>query len=147
MFDFFEQPYTLIGATVLFLFGVLTFRSVLPEKSRWWQLLLPVFVAVAAFGLDTLVQTDLEKINSVISTGSNSTIYVDGALRGMETPTANPAGQTRWSIGQEWDSSDSSDPSDEYEGMVDDVRFYNYALSLGEVAWLAGMTEPFDKPF
>ncbi len=68
MFDFFEQPYTLIGAAVLVLFGVLTFRSVLPEKRRWWQLLLPVFVAVAAFGLDMLVQTDLEKINSVIST-------------------------------------------------------------------------------
>ena len=40
-----------------------------------------------------------------------------------------------------------SRPSDEYDGMVDDVRFYNYALSLGEVAWLAGRTEPFDKPF
>lgn len=68
MFDFFEQPYTLIGAAVLLLFGILTFRSVLPEKRRWWQLLLPVFVAVAAFGLDMLVQTDLEKINSVINT-------------------------------------------------------------------------------
>jgi len=68
MFDFFEQPYTLIGAAVLVLFGILTFRSVLPEKRRWWQLLLPVFVAVAAFGLDMLVQTDLEKINSVINT-------------------------------------------------------------------------------
>jgi hypothetical protein len=30
---------------------------------------------------------------------------------------------------------------------VDDVRFYNYALSEGEVAWLAGKTQPFDKPF
>lgn len=68
MFDFFEQPYTLIGAAVLVLFGVLTFRSVLPEKRYWWQLLLPVFVAGTAFGLDMLVQTDLEKINSVINT-------------------------------------------------------------------------------
>jgi len=68
MFDFFEQPYTLISAAVLVLFGVLTFRSVLPEKRHWWQLLLPVFVVVAAFALDMLVQTDLEKINSVIKT-------------------------------------------------------------------------------
>jgi hypothetical protein len=68
MFDFFEQPYTLIGAAVLLLFGILTFRSVVPEKRRWWQLLLPVFVAITAFGLDMLVQTDLEKINSVINT-------------------------------------------------------------------------------
>ena len=68
MLDFFEQPYTLIGAAILVLFGILTYRSVMPEKRRWWQLLLPVFVAVAAFGLDMLVQTDLEKINSVINT-------------------------------------------------------------------------------
>ncbi|NQT00788.1 MAG: hypothetical protein HQ580_02065 [Planctomycetes bacterium] len=68
MFDFFEQPYTLIGAAVLVLFGVLTFRSVIPEKRHWWQFLLPVFVATAGIGLDMLVQTDLEKINSVIRT-------------------------------------------------------------------------------
>ena len=68
MFDFFEQPYTLIGAAVLVLFIILTFRSVLPEKRRWWQLLLPVFVAAAGLALDILVQTDLEKINSVINT-------------------------------------------------------------------------------
>jgi hypothetical protein len=79
--------------------------------------------------------------------GSTAYAYVDGVLRGTETPSGDPAGEDRWSIGQEWDSSDSSDPSDEYEGMVDDVRFYNYALSYGEVAWLAGRTEPFDKPF
>ncbi len=68
MFDFFEQPYTLIGAAVLVLFGMLTFRSVLPEKRRWWQLLVPVLVAAAAFGLDFAVRTDLEKINAVINT-------------------------------------------------------------------------------
>jgi len=69
MFNFFEQPYTLIGAAVLVLFGMLTFRSVLPEKRRWWQLLVPAFVAAAAFGLDFAVETDLEKINAVINTG------------------------------------------------------------------------------
>ena len=79
--------------------------------------------------------------------GSTAYAYVDGALRGTETATGNPAGQTRWSIGQEWDSSDSSDPSDEFDGMVDDVRFYNYALSYDEVSWLVGRTEAFDKPF
>ncbi len=76
--------------------------------------------------------------------GSTAYAYVDGALRGTETATGDPAGEDQWSIGQEWDD---SDPSDEYEGMVDDVRFYNYALSYDEVAWLAGRTEPFDKPF
>ena len=66
MFEIFEQPWTLVGAAVLVLFGMLTFRSFCPEKRRWWQLLVPLFLAVAAFGADMLVQTDLEKINSVI---------------------------------------------------------------------------------
>jgi hypothetical protein len=69
MFDFFEQPWTLIGAAILVLFAVLTFRSVCPEKRHWWQWLLPVFVTVAAIGLDVAVKTDLEKINAVIKTG------------------------------------------------------------------------------
>lgn len=33
-----------------------------------------------------------------------------------------------------------------YEGLIDDVHIYNRALSAGELAWLAGQTEPFDKP-
>ena len=68
MFGIFEQPWTLVGAAVLILFGMLTFRSFCPEKRRWWQLLVPLFLAVAAFGADMLVQTDTEKINSVINT-------------------------------------------------------------------------------
>ena len=72
MFDFFEQPYTLIGAAVLVLFGILTFRSFCPEKRRWWQLLIPAFLAVTAIGIDMLVQTDLEKINSVIKAAMNA---------------------------------------------------------------------------
>ena len=67
MFDFFEQPYTLIGAAILVLFGILTFRSFCPEKCRWWQLFIPVFLTIIAIGTDMLVQTDLEKINSVIN--------------------------------------------------------------------------------
>ncbi|MHC4536350.1 MAG: hypothetical protein ACYS6K_20560 [Planctomycetota bacterium] len=68
MFDFFEQPYTLIGAAVIVLFVVFTIRSVIPEKRHWWQFLLPVLVATGGIALDMLVQTDLEKINSVLST-------------------------------------------------------------------------------
>jgi hypothetical protein len=68
MFNIFEQPYTLIGAAVIVLFVVFTFRSVIPEKRHWWQFLLPVFVAAAGIALDMFVQTDLEKINSVIGT-------------------------------------------------------------------------------
>ena len=65
--------------------------------------------------------------------GSTAYAYTDGELVGTETPSGDPAGQTRWSIGQEWDSSDSSDPSDEYQGVVDDVHIFNHALSDGEI--------------
>lgn len=69
MLNFFEQPWTLIGVSVLILFAVLTFRSVVPEKRRWWQWLLPVALVISAFGLDLLVATDLEKITSCIDSG------------------------------------------------------------------------------
>ena len=69
MLDVFDQPWTLIGAAVLVFFGVLTFRSIFPEKNSLWQWLLPLLVIAAAFGTDYLVQTDLEKIDAVIHTG------------------------------------------------------------------------------
>ena len=34
-----------------------------------------------------------------------------------------------------------------FDGMFDDVRIYDYALSDAEIGWLAGRTKPFDKPF
>ena len=72
MFGVFDKPWTLAGVAVLVFFGVLTFRSIIPEKRRWWQLVLPALVAVAAFGLDVLVQTDLEKIKALIKTAAKA---------------------------------------------------------------------------
>ena len=69
MWNVFEQPWTLVGAAVVVLFGMFTFRSVFPEKRRWWQLLVPVVVVGMAFGLDGIVRTDLEKIDIVIAKG------------------------------------------------------------------------------
>lgn len=69
MWNFFQQPWTLVGAAIIVLFGVLTFRSVWPEKQRWWYWLVPVGVAGLGFGLDYAVATDLEKINRVLKTG------------------------------------------------------------------------------
>jgi hypothetical protein len=69
MFDLFEQPWTLLGAAILVLFGMLTFRSVFPEKRCWWQLALPFIVAASAFATDLLVQTDHEKIQALLKKG------------------------------------------------------------------------------
>jgi len=34
-----------------------------------------------------------------------------------------------------------------FMGQIDDVRIYDRVLSPEEIAWLAGRTKPFDKPF
>jgi hypothetical protein len=62
--------------------------------------------------------------------GAEAWIYVDGVQVGTDDADDDPAGDDLWSIGQEWDSS----PSDEYEGVVDDVRFWIRPLTAEEVA-------------
>jgi hypothetical protein len=69
MFNFFEQPWTLLIAAVVALYIVFRFRSIFPQKRRWWQWLIPPLLATAAFGLDFFVQTDFEKINELIDRG------------------------------------------------------------------------------
>jgi hypothetical protein len=69
MWNFFEQPWTLLGAAVIVLLGVLTYRSVWFEKRKGWQWLLPAGVALLAVGLDLAVATDPEKINGILKAG------------------------------------------------------------------------------
>jgi len=69
MWDFFEQPWTLLGAALIVLLIVLTVRSVWPEKRRLWQWLLPLGIAGLAPGLDGAVATDFEKISGMVRTG------------------------------------------------------------------------------
>jgi len=64
----YEQPWALLAAAVLSLFVVLTIRSVWPEKHRFWQWLIPATLALLAFGIDALVQTDIERINVLLKT-------------------------------------------------------------------------------
>jgi len=40
-----------------------------------------------------------------------------------------------------------SSSSVSFNGDIDEVRIYNRVLSPAEIAWLSGMTKPFDKPF
>ncbi|MGB2866091.1 MAG: LamG domain-containing protein [Sedimentisphaerales bacterium] len=69
-------------------------------------------------------------------------LYTDGVEVGMISSTASVLNETRWSIGQEWDSSDSSSPSDEYDGAVDDARFYDGVLSAEHILGLFNGIEP-----
>lgn len=72
MFDIFHQPWTLLITAVIVLLVMLMVRRIFPGKRHWCQLALPAFLAVAAFGLDLLVQTDLEQIKEVIHTGAKA---------------------------------------------------------------------------
>ena len=67
MTNIFEQPWLLlIVAGVVFL-GVAVFRDVLPPGRVWLFWLLPVVIAIAAFGIDYFVQTDKEKVEAVLA--------------------------------------------------------------------------------
>lgn len=66
MYNIFEQPWTLLIVAAVVLFIILIFRRFKPEKRRWWQLMIPLLIAVSAFAIDILVETDLEKINGII---------------------------------------------------------------------------------
>lgn len=67
MTNIFEQPWLLlIVAGVVFL-GVAFFRDLLPPRRAWLFWLLPVVIAIAAFAIDYLVQTDMEKIEPVLA--------------------------------------------------------------------------------
>jgi hypothetical protein len=69
MFNCFENPWGLITIAIITFFVLLILRSISPQKCRWWLWLLPAILVLAAFGLDFLVETDLEKINAVIDKG------------------------------------------------------------------------------
>lgn len=67
MTNIFQQPYTLIGLSVIVLFGVFTYRSVFPERANRKQWLIPLSVLALAFGLDFIVRTDREKVSSLLN--------------------------------------------------------------------------------
>jgi hypothetical protein len=72
-------------------------------------------------------------------------LYVDGIddTRPTEDPDAfNLTAGEDVRIGSRPSSNDRF-----FIGAIDDVRIYDRALTREEVAWLAGRTEPFDKPF
>jgi hypothetical protein len=65
-----------------------------------------------------------------VRNGGTAYIYLDGTQIRTYASTFSLSTVTRWSIGQEWDG---STPSDFYNGLVDDVRIYNKALTPDEV--------------
>ncbi|MHC4239449.1 MAG: hypothetical protein ACYSUC_06790, partial [Planctomycetota bacterium] len=62
MLNIFQQPWTILLVAVITSLAISIYRWLFPEKSRRWQLLVPLVIALAGFALDFLVKTDLEKI-------------------------------------------------------------------------------------
>ncbi len=67
MYDIFEKPWGLLVLAFVTLL-VVQIIYVFSQKGRWWHFMLPVVVAILAFGLDLIVKTDLEKIKCLLKT-------------------------------------------------------------------------------
>jgi hypothetical protein len=67
MTNIFEQPWLLLIVAGAVFLVVAFFRDLLPPKRAWIFWLLPVVIAIAAFGIDYLVQTDKEKVEAVLA--------------------------------------------------------------------------------
>ncbi|MHC4544560.1 MAG: hypothetical protein ACYTDW_13465, partial [Planctomycetota bacterium] len=71
MFNFFEQPWTLLIAGIVVWFALLFIHG---DSRLWWQSHLVIFLAVACFALDFLVKAGLFKISKTL------TIIIQAAL-------------------------------------------------------------------
>jgi len=87
--------------------------------------------------------------------GSKIRVYVDGSEDASNdlpdgydlsgTSQANAYVGAVWII--HWTDIFDNELIKFFTGMIDDVRIYDRALTKAEIAWLAGVTKPFDKPF
>ncbi|HUU17506.1 MAG TPA: LamG domain-containing protein [Sedimentisphaerales bacterium] len=75
------------------------------------------------------VNDDQWHMITYVRNGSRGYIYVDGVEQGRYQGGFDLDAIARWSIGMEWDSA----PSNFYNGMVDDARFYNASLTADQV--------------
>lgn len=67
-----ESPWLLLIAAIVVAHIVFIYRKIFYEKRRFWQLLLPVVIALAALSIDYFVKTDREKISAVLQFASKA---------------------------------------------------------------------------
>lgn len=65
-----------------------------------------------------------------VRNGSVAKLYIDGVVAGSHTPYYSLASSDRYSLGQEWDLTTTSDF---YNGNLDEVRIWNFAKSLSQI--------------
>ncbi len=95
---------------------------------------------------NNLQTTEWQHVAVTWSSGQPITLYADGI---EDTPTDNYAGMVgtisgcnTLIVGQ-----GGKDAGASWAGMIDEVRIYDRVLSVGEILWLAGQTEPVARPF
>jgi len=79
MFDIFEHPWCLLIISVVAAFAVWVVGCLRTAKKLRLLWLVPILLAVAAFGVDRLVTTDREKITAVIKTATQAVEDEDAA--------------------------------------------------------------------
>ncbi|HEG42658.1 MAG TPA: hypothetical protein ENH94_01270 [Phycisphaerales bacterium] len=77
MVNIFQYPWPLLIVSLVVLVVVTSIRRSRPEKAHWWQPVLPLLVAGAAFGIDMLVVTDYEAVETVIDSVMQAAIVRD----------------------------------------------------------------------
>ena len=76
-----------------------------------------------------------------VATGTEWRAYINGAVERWEEPALPTAVEIPLYIGN------GAAAERHFEGMLDEVRIYNRALTPAEMAWLSGRTTPFDLPY
>ncbi len=77
MTNIFQTPWLLLFISLVLLMVVAVLRQSFPEKQRWWQLLLPLVLAIIALGLDYFIKTDYEKIKQVVKHARDAVVAED----------------------------------------------------------------------
>jgi hypothetical protein len=67
MANIYEQPWLLLITSAVVLLVIVVYRGLKPQSRKWWQWMPVVILVVAAFGIDYLVKTDVEKVKVVIA--------------------------------------------------------------------------------
>lgn len=77
MTNIFQTPWLLLFVSLVLLLIIAVWRQSYPEKQRWWQLLLPLALAIIAFGLDYFIKTDYEKVKHMIKCARDAVVAED----------------------------------------------------------------------
>ena len=87
MSQIFETPWPVLTVALIALAVVVIIRQTWPDKHRWWQLFIPAVLAVGGFGLEHFIETDYEKIESIIESGKRAVISQDvGGIASIVSP-------------------------------------------------------------